>query len=136
MGPLHVWHYAVVIGYLATERQIVLRSGTSERRVDGVRRFPAQLAWKWLLGHSSCSTAQTLPATADATRYVESIVPLEALGDTETARAAYATALTRWPDSVVALFGLANTEHKLGRLAAAEQTYRRLLALRRTTRSC
>ena len=33
VGPLHVWHYAVVIGYRADEQQIVLRSGTSERLV-------------------------------------------------------------------------------------------------------
>ncbi len=128
VGPLHVWHYAVVIGYRANEQQIVLRSGTSERLVSTYDDF--LLSWRgggyWGL---VVLDSGTVPATADATTYVDSIVPLEALGDTETARAAYATALTRWPDSVVALFGLANTEHKLGHFPEAEQTYRRLLEL-------
>ena len=128
VGPLHAWHYAVVIGYRASEEQIVLRSGTSERLVSAYDDF--MRSWRgggyWGL---VVLDSETLPATADATAYVESIVPLEALGDTETARAAYATALARWPDNVVALFGLASTEHKLGHLAAAEQAYRRLLEL-------
>ncbi len=128
VGPLHVWHYAVVIGYQPHERRVVLRSGKSKRLVTAYDDFLR--SWRrgdfWAI---VVLDGATLPATADATRYVDSIVPLETLGDTETARAAYATALTRWPDNVVALFGLANTEHKLGQFAAAEQAYRRLLAL-------
>jgi len=69
------------------------------------------------------------PATATADKYVESIVPVEALGHIDVARIAYATALSRWPDNLLALFGLANTEHQLGQLAAAENTYERLLRL-------
>ena len=73
--------------------------------------------------------ADVLPATANARQYVESVVPIEALGDVDVARAAYATALTRWPDDPLAMFGLANTEHRLGQLAAAQDTYERLLQL-------
>ena len=128
LGPLHAWHYAVVIGYEPQRREVVLRSGTTQRLIvaydDFLRTWRGGAFWALVV-----LRGETLPATADPARYVDAIVPLEALGDTKTARAAYATALARWPDNVVALFGLANTEHKLGQLSAAEQAYRRLLAL-------
>src|SRR5262249_44452733 len=58
---------------------------------------------------------------------VESIVPFETLGDIATARTAYATALARWPNDPLALFGLANADYRLGDFGAAEATYRTLL---------
>jgi hypothetical protein len=127
IGPLHVWHYAVVIGYAPQSRRVVLRSGTTRRLDVSFDDFGS--SWRkggqWAL---VVLPADTLPATADATRYVESIVPLETLGDVATARTAYATALGRWPDEPLALFGLANADYRLGDYAAAEATYRTLLA--------
>jgi tetratricopeptide (TPR) repeat protein len=128
VGPLHLWHYAVVIGYDVQPQQVVLRSGTTQRLVmpyeDFVRTWRKSGQWAVVV-----VSGDVLPATANAQQYVESIVPIEALGDIDTARVAYATALTRWPDNLLALFGLANTEHQLGQLAAAESTYERLLRL-------
>jgi tetratricopeptide (TPR) repeat protein len=127
VGPLHVWHYAVVIGYAAQTQRIVLRSGTTRRLemryADFVRSWQKSEQWALVV-----LPADELPATADAKRYVESIVPLETLGDIATARTAYATALGRWPTNTLALFGLANAEYRLGDLAAAAATYRALLA--------
>lgn len=128
IGPLHVWHYAVVIGYEDEPQRVVLRSGTTERLVMSYADF----VYTWRKSGEWAAVilaADVLPATADAQAYVESIVPVEALGHVETARTAYATALARWPDNPLALFGLANTEHQLGDLAAAEETYERLLLL-------
>ena len=128
VGPLHVWHYAVVIGYEDEPQRVVLRSGVTERLVmsyaDFVPTWRKSGEWAAVI-----LAADVLPATANAEKYVESIVPVEALGHLETARTAYATALGRWPDNLLALFGLANTEHQLGQLAAAEETYERLLVL-------
>jgi tetratricopeptide (TPR) repeat protein len=128
VGPLHVWHYAVVIGYEDEPQQVVLRSGTTERLVmpyaDFVYTWRKSGEWAAVV-----LAADVLPATANAQTYVESIVPVEALGHVGTARTAYATALGRWPGNLLALFGLANTEHQLGELAAAEKTYERLLML-------
>ena len=128
VGPMHVWHYAVVIGYRAQQQQMLLRSGTTEVLIQPYDAF--MRSWRkggqWAL---VVLGSESLPATADAVRYVESIVPIEALGDVAFARDAYTTALTRWPDSPLALFGLANTEHRLGALPAAERAYRQLLLL-------
>ncbi len=128
VGPLHVWHYAVVIGYAPQPQQVVLRSGVTERLVmryaEFVQTWRKSEQWGVVI-----LASDVLPATANAEQYVESIVPIEALGDVEIARSAYATASNRWPDNLLALFGLANTEHRLGRLSAAETTYERLLQL-------
>ncbi len=128
VGPLHVWHYAVVIGYEPHTRRVVLRSGTTRRLVTPFDEFVRswQKGRQWAL---VVLDGDALPATATPRRYLESIVPFETLGDLTTARTAYAAALGRWPDDPVALFGLANTEYRLGRLDDAANVYTRLLAL-------
>ncbi|HET6472982.1 MAG TPA: PA2778 family cysteine peptidase [Pseudomonadales bacterium] len=127
IGPLHVWHYAVVIGYSAQPQRVLLRSGTTRRLDMAFDDFAA--TWRksgfWAL---VVLPADVLPATAEAGRYIDSIVPLETLGDFATARAAYATALARWPDDPLALFGLANADYRLGDFTAAQATYAALLA--------
>ncbi len=128
VGPLHVWHYAVVIGYQSSEQTMLLRSGTTERLempyADFLRSWRKSNQWGLVT-----LAADTLPATADATRYVASIVPLEALGEISVARDAYATALARWPDNLVASFGFATTAFRLGDLPAAKAAYDRVLRL-------
>lgn len=126
VGPLHVWHYAVVIGYEAKPQSIVLRSGTTERLsmpyADFIRSWRKSKQWAVVVLGSD-----TLPATAQPDRYVESVMPLEELGDTAVARDAYATALRRWPDDLLALFGLATAQYRLGDLANSAAAYERLL---------
>ena len=128
VGPLKVWHYAVVIGYHLQTQELVLRSGTTQRLVMHYRDF--MRSWRksgqWAV---VVLPADALPATADAARYVESIVPIEALGDIAVAHQAYASALTRWPDNVLANFGFATTAYQLGDLAGAAAGYRRVLEL-------
>jgi hypothetical protein len=128
VGPIVVWHYAVVIGYRSEPAELVLRSGGTERLTLSVPRFMRswQKADLWAL---VTLRPNELPATADPGRYVESIVPLESLGDYAAAHTAYATALGRWPDDELALFGAANTNHHLGQLEAAQRDYQRLLVL-------
>jgi tetratricopeptide (TPR) repeat protein len=128
VGPLHAWHYAVVIGYESGPQLIVLRSGTTERLTmpyaDFIQSWRKSQQWAVVV-----LVGDTLPATAQPGRYVESIEPIEQLGDTAVAREAYATALRRWPDNPIATFGLATTQYRLGELTAAAATYERLLRL-------
>lgn len=128
VGPIRIWHYAVVVGFSHDPPQIVLRSGVVERRVVSAAAFERswQKADRW---GAVVLPPDRLPETADPTRYVDSVVPLETLGDDETALAAYAAALARWPDNPVALFGAANIAHRLGELESAQRNYRRLLEL-------
>ena len=42
-----VWHYAVVVGYLADTRQIVLRSGDQERHITSASRFIRSCLFSW-----------------------------------------------------------------------------------------
>lgn len=128
VGPLHVWHYAVVVGYASQPQSIVLRSGTTERLsmpyADFVESWRKSKQWAVVVLGSDA-----LPATAQPARYVESVVPLEELGDVAVARDAYTTALRRWPDDLLALFGLATTQYRLGDLANSAAAYERLLKL-------
>ena len=128
IGPLHAWHYAVIIGVARDPARLILRSGRDERLELELERF--MRSWnksqRWAI---VTLPADQLPATADAQRYIESVVPLEEIGDYAVAAQAYRTATMRWPHNPVALFGLASAEHHLGDLAAAQRGYLAALAV-------
>lgn len=121
------WHYAVIVGVDAPNREVVLRSGTDRRRITRMETFLRT----WRRGDYWGIVAlrpDELPALADRGRYFEAIAALEETGETESAAIAWRTAAARWPDDTTALFGVANTDVALGRLGEAEAGYRRLLA--------
>lgn len=70
-----------------------------------------------------------MPAAPDEGRYVSAIAALESADQAEPAALFYATALSRWPDNALALFGTGNMQYAQGDREAAEATYRRLLVL-------
>lgn len=116
------WHYAVVVGADADRDQIILRSGTDERRV---MRTPVFLrTWQrsnfWAI---SILKPGELPVNADRSRYIEAVAGAEQTGHTLTARDAWQAGLSQWPDDSVFLFGLANTQYALGNFTEAEQLY-------------
>ena len=109
------WHYAVVVGADAGSNQIILRSGTDERRV---MRTPVFLrTWKrsnfWAM---SILRPGQLPANPDRGRYVEAVGGLEQTGHPMAARDAWKAGLSQWPEDSVLLFGLANAQYALGNL--------------------
>lgn len=117
-----IWHYAVVVGYDLPREEIVLRSGRTFRMTMGLDTFEHT----WARSKHWAMVAMPpgrLPATADETRYVGAAVALERV-DAPAARRAYATALARWPDDLVARLGLGNTAYAAGDLAAAAAAYR------------
>jgi len=120
------WHYAVVVGVDTDKNEIILRSGTDERRVTRTMVFLR--TWRrsdfWAV---SVLRPGELPAHADRSRYVEAIAGLEQTGHALAARDAWEAGLSLWPDDEVVLFGLANTEYALGNYADAEQNYRVIL---------
>ena len=123
-----IWHYAVLVGYDLEAGTLLLRSGTTERRVMGMRRFMStwNRAERWaqvVLGPGQ------LPAGAQLDRYVAAAAELEAVGRSDAAERAYVRAREQWPESVWPQLGLANLSYQRGDRQAAEAGYLAALAL-------
>lgn len=117
-----VWHYAVVVGFDATQASITLHSGRTEHMRMPLTTFERTWAranhWAML-----ALPPQRLPASAQADVYVAAAVALERV-QPAAAQAAYATALKAWPTQRVALLGAGNSAYALGQKEAAAQAYR------------
>src|SRR5690606_22366692 len=99
-----IWHYAVVVG--ANGSDVILRSGTERRRVESAARFLRS----WQRGDHWAFVPVApgeLPVTATAATYVRALAGAEPLLAAEAAAAAYAAALSRWPDDALVLFAAA-----------------------------
>ncbi len=121
-GFAPLWHYAVVIGFDLPREEIVLRSGTTFRLAMTLSNFERTWARSeyWAM---VALPPQRLPVTAAADAYVAAVVALERV-EAAAARQAYATALGRWPDHLLARIGLGNAAFAMRDLAAAETAYR------------
>lgn len=117
------WHYAVAVGYDYDDAELILRSGDKER--ETMHFWTHEFVWMrsgyWAM---LALPPDRIPVTADESRYLSAVTALERTGDTRAARTAYETFLKRWPANVNAAVGLANTEHALGNLKAAERALR------------
>jgi len=117
------WHYAVAVGYDYGPGTLVLRSGTLER--DVVPFAVHEVVWMrsgyWAM---VAVPPDRIPATAEEKSWLNAIAAFERAGDAKSARVAYKTFLGRWPESVNAHVGLANTHHALGELAQAAAVLR------------
>ncbi len=123
-----IWHYAVLVGYDLDAGTLLLRSGTTQRRVMGMRRFMStwNRAQRWAL---VVLEPARLPADAQLDRYVAAVAGLEAVGRLAAAEQSYVRARERWPDSVWPQLGLANLELRRGDLQAAQRGYFAALAI-------
>ena len=120
------WHYAVVVGFDLPQREIILRSGLEIRHRTSLDTFE----YTWARGRYwgiVVLPVDTLPATANAESYLRSVVSLEGTQQEERwqlANKAYQTALTRWPNNLVAQMGLGNSAYQLADLNAASDAFR------------
>lgn len=123
---LPVYHYAVVIGYDAESDEIILRSGTNNRKLMSRKRFLSawQRSGSWAL---TVLPPGKLPAQVDIRRYLRSIIELETIGQWPAAEVSYLAVLQRWPTNTLARFGLANTLRAQGKLNEAIDQYRLVL---------
>ena len=120
-----VWHYAVVVGIDGDD--VILRSGTEQRRVERGARFLRS----WQRGSNWAFVAVEpgeLPATATAGAYVRALAGAEPLLDAAAAERSYRAALERWPSDELVLFAAAGQRLRAGDLAGATALYRQLLA--------
>ena len=65
-----------------------------------------------------------LPAIASAKEYLTAVYGLEKSRQYQAAAEGYETALTQWPQSLIAFMGLGNSLYALGDLPGAEKAFR------------
>jgi tetratricopeptide (TPR) repeat protein len=123
LGLRNGWHYAVAVGYDYHDGELFLRSGETER--ETMHFWTHEFVWMrsgyWAM---VALPPERIPATADEARYLSAVTALERTGNARAARTAYEKFLQRWPANVNAAVGLANTQHALGDLKAAERVLR------------
>jgi len=123
-----IWHYSVVVGYLADKRQFVLRSGDQERHLTSARKFVRTWRRAGYWGVLALRAGE-MPASPDADKYVRSVAAVEAIDDIENAVAGYQAAAERWPDHSLAWLGMGNTYYARGDLNSAQSAYERILSM-------
>ena len=118
-----VWHYAVLIGYDFKENTVILRSGITERKVMSLDTFDKTWARSDYWGLIVLKPTQ-LPAIAREKDYLSAVFGLEKSSRFQAAIEGYQTALTRWPQSLIAFIGLGNSLYAFGDLHGAEEAFR------------
>jgi tetratricopeptide (TPR) repeat protein len=118
-----VWHYAVVIGYDVPQQDVILRSGTTKRKVMPYALFDNTWARSNYWGLIVLEPNQ-IPVSAKENDFLNAVVGLEKAEQYQAAVTGYQTALTRWPNSLNALMGLGYSYYKLGDLKGAEAAFR------------
>ncbi len=125
---LPVWHYAVVIGYDTERKTIILRSGTTARKIMSFGVFEKTWARSEYWGILVLQPTQ-LPAVVVEQNYVTAVIGLERARRYREAVSGYRTALTRWPESLSARMGLGNSYYALGELKKSEAVFRETIQL-------
>jgi hypothetical protein len=118
-----VWHYAVVIGYDLSAGDVVLRSGTTKRKVMSYFLFEKTWARSKYWGMMVLDPDR-IPAQAEEIKYLTAVLGLEKARQFQAAVTGYRTALKRWPASLNARIGLGNSYYALGDLKRAESAFR------------
>jgi hypothetical protein len=125
LARVPVWHYAVVVGIQGDN--VILRSGTDERRIEPGARFLRS----WQRGASWAFVVLEpgeLPATATPDAYVRALAGAELLLDRAAAERGYRAALARWPGDPLVQFAAAAQRQAAGDYPEAMALYREVLA--------
>jgi len=122
------WHYAVVKGVDLESNELILHSGTKENYIVSLNTFERtwQRSGKWAM---VVLTADRVPASADALSYIKTVSYFEKQGKLQIALQAYESAVTQWPNEIVAQMALGNAYYQLGRLSEARTMYEQALAI-------
>ena len=118
-----VWHYAVVIGYDVPEQEVILRSGTTRRKVMSYHLFERTWSRGDYWGLMVLKPDQ-LPVLADENKYLRAVFGLEKSQHLQAAITGYQSALSRWPSSLNARLSLGNCYYYQGDLKGAESAFR------------
>lgn len=122
LDALPVWHYAVLVGFDLDRGEVVLRSGGTERERLSLATF--ERTWA-RAGHWALAVLPPgrLPVRAGESDAAEAALGFERVAAPAAAATAYRAVLARWPDNLVAGFGLGHALHAGGDSAAAQQAF-------------
>lgn len=127
-GLLPQWHFAVVIGYELTSREVILRSGTTRRWRTTLATF--ERTWSrsdhWAL---VVVPAGEIPASAQVTPYLQAAHDLERTGQLLPARAVYQAATRQWPEEPRTWLALGNSLYAASDYAPAANAFRQATVL-------
>jgi len=120
-----VWHYAVLVGYDFVTREVVLRSGRTEREILTWELFERTWArsghWAFVV-----LLPGRLPASALEADAVDAALGFERAVAPPSLRAAvYDSVTARWPDNLTALIGQGNARAALADWAGAARSFER-----------
>jgi len=122
------WHYAVLVGYDLAAREVLLRSGTTQREVMGFALFERT----WARGAHWAFVALPpgrLPVSVSEVDAVRAAIGFERVAPAAQALLAYDSLVTRWPDNLLAGLGQGNTRSAAGDLAGAATAFERVALL-------
>ena len=107
LGWLPKWHFAVVIGYDLARHEIILRSGTTARRVTTLSTF--ERTWQ-RSGYQALVVTPPgdIVATAEPLRFLQAARELDTTGGHTAALGAWQAATRRWPDHALTWMALGN----------------------------
>ncbi len=117
-----LWHYAVVIGHDLDSREVLMRSGTTERMRMPLSTFEHTWSRSGKWAFVTVPPGQ-LPLTATEHDVAEAAAAFERLGAPPASAQAYRAALQRWPDNPALGLGLGNTLYNQGDMAGAALAY-------------
>lgn len=111
------WHYAVVIGYDQSRRELIMHSGLSENYVVSMRTF--ERTWQ-RAGYWAMLTLEPgqIPASLDAAEYFRTVAEFEALHP-QAVEMAWQAGYQRWPENPLIGMGLSNWLAGAGRITRA-----------------
>lgn len=117
------WHYAVVIGHDLEARELLMRSGTTERDRIAMRSFEHTWARS---GHWAFVAVPPgrWPATAQAEAAVDAAIGFERSASPAQALKVYESGLARWPASLPLAIGLGTAAHATGDSSRAKEVFR------------
>ncbi len=122
------WHYAVAVGYDLGDEELILRSGTTRRRVTAFTAFERTWAradqWAQVV-----VPPDEPPATATPLAWLQAVRELESTGKMQAARSGYSAATRRWPEDTGAWMARGNAAFAADDPKAAREAFLEAISL-------
>jgi len=122
------WHYAVVVGYDLDQQLLILRSGSTERRITPFSTFERTWQrgkyWAYVLAEPG-----DIPITANALEYSRSATALMQAGHQQAALKAFEAASQHWPGEALPQMTLGNAYYAAKDYNKAREAFSRAVTI-------